>query len=401
MKFVTYAENSVQLENISELQKKYSLLPGQLEVVVGFQALSRFSETSKENLMAMIAANQLLQLPLVLEWDVLKQDALFKKLLEEFKTLPLHEFSAVRVQDPGALHFIKEHFPWLKIQLTLENGNHNLAGLKRWCDYLGNQLDRLILSNELSKDHLSRYAADLQAPIEVLGFGRILLFYSPRNLLSPLTKEETKARMLQGKNLEAFGTSEESPHAGFPLIENQHGTFMFNVKDLSLVDHLHELKSMGIKAVRFDLRFDETFRHLEIMLKHFFQNSPQDFSDIRAHHTRPVIKGFYNINKTDVLFSKLKNKRIERQDENYLGEIVDVERDFKIAMIVKSKGRPIQAGDEIKVVTPEGKTKVFTVNEMLSSNGLQITSASTNEIILFPYVRGIVTKSQVYLNSKT
>lgn len=401
MKFITYAENIVQLENISELQKKISLLPEQLEVIVGLQALSRFSETSRDNLMAMVARNQALQLPLVLEWDVLKQDALFKKLLNEFKTLPLHEFAAVRVQDPGALHFIKEHFPWLKIQLTLENGNHNLTGLKRWCDFLGPQLDRLILSNELSKDHLSRYAAELKVPIEVLVFGRILLFYSPRNLLSPLVKEEIKTRIQQGKNLEAFGTSEESPHAGFPLIENQHGTFMFNVKDLSLVDHLGELKNMGIKAVRFDLRFDETFRHLETMLKHFFQHQAQDFSAIRALHPRPVIKGFYNINKTDVLFSKLKNKRIERQDDNYLGEIVDVERDFKIAMIVKSKNRKISAGDEIKVVTPEGKTKVFSVNEMVTTSGLQITSASTNEVVLLPYVRGIVAKSQVYLNSKT
>jgi len=36
--------------------------------------------------------------------------------------------------------------------------------------------------------------------------------------------------------LEAYGTSEESPHSGFPIVENRHGTFMFNVKDLSLLE---------------------------------------------------------------------------------------------------------------------------------------------------------------------
>ena len=113
-----------------------------------------------------------------------------------------------------------------------------------------------------------------------------------------------------------------------------------------------------------------------------------------------MIKGFYNINKTDVLFTKLKNKRIQRLDENYIGEIVDVERDQQMALLLKSKKINIKPGDELKLVTPEGKTKTLQLKSFSNTSGNTIEEAATNEVVLLPYMRGIVTKTQVYLISK-
>ncbi len=395
MKFITYAENADQLETLNKFLKLYKISNENVEIIVTTKNLSRVSETTPEELSLIIAKNQKLKLPLVLEWDVLKQDSLFKKCVEEFRALPLHEFKAVRVQDPGALNFVKENYSWLKVQLILENGNHNLIGLNRWKEFLGDQLDRLILSNELSKNHLAHYAEHLTTGIEVLAFGRILLFYSPRLLLSPLSKKPDLE-----KNIEAFGTSEESPHSGFPLIENQHGTFMFNVKDLCLLEQIGELEAMGIEAVRFDLRFDDSFEHVSLLIRHFKSLATSDeIKRLKSQNPRPLIRGFYNINKTDVLFSKLKNKRIERQDENYLGEIVDVERDFSMALLMKSKSKTLSQGDKIRVVTPEGKVKVLKIEKMKKPSGDQLLLAGMNDIVLLPFIRGIVGKSQVYLTN--
>lgn len=395
MKFTTYAENTTQMQMIAE-----SFDAATTEVIVSHTQISRVSQTSKEELLAMVALNQKLKLNLVLEWDVLKQDSLFRKIASDIETLPLHEFKAIRVQDPGALNLVKEKFPWLKVQLILENGNHNLTGLLRWQDFLGEQLDRLVLSNELSKDHLKSYSEKMPGKLEILTFGRILLFYSPRLLLSPLSKDEmeNKTRELS-KNFEAFGTSEESPHAGFPLIENQHGTFMFNVKDLFLLDHMEELRTLNLGAIRVDLRFDESFKHLATVAK-AVKGETSDLATMKTSNVRPVIKGFYNINKTDVLFSKLKNKRIARNDESYLGEIVDVERDHSMALLIKSKQLSLVAGMELKILTPEGKVKVITAQELLSTSGSNLTEVKMNEVVLLPFVRGIVGKSQVYLVRK-
>ena len=141
MKFITYAENKTQLEKLASLVSAGKVNRDDLEVIVGTRTLSRYSEMGLEELLELVTLNQSLKLPLVLEWDVLQQESLFLKNKEIISRLPLHEFKAIRVQDPGALNTIAENYPWLKVQLILENGNHNFQGLSRWSAFLGAQLD--------------------------------------------------------------------------------------------------------------------------------------------------------------------------------------------------------------------------------------------------------------------
>lgn len=400
MKFVTYAENCEQLKKIHEVATKLNINLEAIEVIVGISSLSRFSENNISVLMDMISCNQILKLSLLLEWDILAQENRFKNSTEELAKLPLHEFKSIRLQDPGAVNFIKSHYPWLKIQLILENGNHNFTGLSRWIDFLGENLDRLVLSNELSREHLVKYSKNLKSKIEVQAFGRILLFYSPRLLLSPLKKSEISEN-LKNKNLEAFGTSEESPHSGFPLIENIHGTFMFNVKDLSLIEHVSELKEMNIDACRFDLRFDNAHDFLEKFLSHtLIQEDAALGAEIKHFHQRPLIKGFYNVNKSDVLFPKLKNSRIQRFDAQYIGEVIDVERMEQITLIVKSEDLTLNLGDSIRLVTPEGKVKNLLIKDLKNISKEPLIKVSRDEICTIPYLSGIVAKTQVYLEQK-
>lgn len=396
MNCITYVESITQLDAIianKGIQKE------NLELIVGSTAFSRYSKTSLEEMLSIVAVAKKNNFSVVLEWDSLNQEEKFQKVCLEIDRLPLHDFKAIRLQDPGAAEYVKNKYPWLKIQMILENGNHNLLGLTKWIDYLGPQCERLVLSNELSREMLREYSKVLSTPLEILAFGRILLFYSPRKLLSPLEKHVAKEKV---EAIEAFGTSEESPHSGFPLIENIHGTFMFNVKDLYLLDHLQELDELGIHHLRVDLRFDDTFSmHAENIFKLFKGEMAESELNIKKNHPRPLIKGFYNINKTDVLFTKLKNKRTQRLDRNYLGEIVDVERDIQLALMIKVDGVDRSKIGEIKLVTPEGKEKIVQLPWMRSSLGHDVQSALKNDLVLIPYTNGVTVKTQVYLNPKT
>src|SRR5690606_4501254 len=111
----------------------------------------------------------------------------------------------------------------------------------------GARLTRLVLSIELSKESLKNIVPALKTPCELLVLGRILLFHSPRALLAPLAGPVADPAWL-----EAVGASEESPHKGFPLLENKHGTFMFLPKDFCLAEQLPELKELGLEYMRFD-----------------------------------------------------------------------------------------------------------------------------------------------------
>lgn len=397
MKLITYIES---LDELEVLLSNKALVFDQLEVIISADLFGRFSKCETSEMLEIIGLCQKNKIDAVVEWDALNQEEKFIKSCEAIERLPLHDIKAIRVQDPGAVHFIKEKFPWLKIQLILENGNHNLIGLKKWSEFLGSQCDRLILSNELSKELLKEYALVLTVPLEVLTFGRILLFYSPRKLLSPLETASLKEKAHEF--IEASGSSEESPHSGFPIIENEHGTFMFNVKDLYLLDHLDELKSFGINHARVDLRFDESFsKYFESIAALFFKQTPESELGFKNNHPRPLIKGFYNINKTDVLFTKLKNKRTQRNDAFYIGEIVDVERDQQLALMIKTDSLDRSSLKEIRMVTPEGKEKIVQLSWVKSSLGQEIERAEKHDLVLIPYVSGVTVKTQVYLNPKT
>lgn len=382
MKIICYAQNEQEISKLQELNVS--------EIIVSTKMLSRFAQTDFDELVSILAHAKNYQSKIVLEWDALYQENRFQQALETFKKLPLHDISEVRLQDPGTIRYVKENCPWMKVQLILETGNHNIVGLKRWRDYLGNQLSRMVLSNELSREHLDSYSKDLEVPIEVLVYGRILLFYSPRGLLSPVLN-------LKDEYLETKGTSEESPHSGFPLIENAHGTFMFNVKDLSLVEHASELTAMGIDYLRIDNRFDQTNDQLPMIINKM--RNPE--AEYKITNDRPFIKGFYNINKTDVLFVKLKNNRIARNDQNYVGEILDVDRDSHLCLWVKKEHLNIADEMKIKIVTPEGKIKETIVHEFKNSSMMKINSLLNECVVIIPYVSGVTAKSQVYLLPKT
>ncbi|MGZ3788534.1 MAG: peptidase U32 family protein [Bacteriovorax sp.] len=393
MKLITYIQSQKDLNHFLEC-KNDSL---ESEIILGCSELSRYSKTSLDELLTLLNLALKNKLSVTLEWDALYQEEKFVLACAVIDRLPLHDFKAIRLQDPGAVEYIKTKYPWLKIQLILENGNHNLAGLMKWSEYLGAQCERLVLSNELSKEKLSDYAKALTVPLEVQAFGRILLFYSPRLLLSPLEKET-----IQKSWISASGSSEESPHTGFPLLENRHGTFMFNVKDLYLLDHLNEFSEMGIMHARVDLRFDECFEnHLQNIADLFSGRITESELKVKKNHLRPFIKGFYNINKTDVLFTKLKNKRTQRQDQHYIGEIVDVERDCQLALLIKTDALNSAFGQALKMITPEGKEKNIELSWIRTSTGVEVTTALKNDLVLISYINGVTVKTQVYLNPKT
>src|SRR5690606_23250130 len=254
---------------------------------------------------------------------------------------------AVRVQDPGALNWILSNTSH-PFQFIAENGNHNIRALKGWIELAEGRMERVVLSIELSKDTIAQYTKELPIPCELLGFGRILLFYTPRPLLSSLVPEKVS----QNEEFLALGESEESPHKGFPLIENQHGTFMFHIKEFCLVDYAKDLTDAGLAFFRIDQRFgSDKLREVTTLVKNF---NEEEFLTFKEEYPQDLMRGFYLVNKTDVLFPKLKNSRLQQREGNYLGEVLEVEKSSHLAIMIKNK-RGLKKTDMLKILHPKGE----------------------------------------------
>lgn len=404
--FISLVRQSSSLQDFAKLVQQYQVNG---DVLVATKELSRFGTLVSNDVSAFVKEIKAHNLRPILVWDVLQTEEEFIRHKKVFESLPINEFSRVRVQDPGVFEFIKTQYSWLEIELILETGNHNTTGLLKWMEYGGKELKKMILSLEIPKEKLHEMLIALKEKnpameFELLIFGPILLFYTPRNLLSALEGKDhqTSERIDQEGFIRASGTSEESPHSGFPLIENQHGTFMFNTKDHSLISEIPELEKMGVTNFRFDIEIlnpSENENPYSVFFKEvdLFHLTEEMIQKLKDRSVRPLIKGFFQINKSDVLFTKLKNRKIERKDDSYVGEIIDVERDEKLCLWVKSLAEK-SLNKTFKIITPEGKVKVLTFNQ---DNTKKISGENAHALIpgeyyLIPYHSGITVKSKVY-----
>lgn len=382
MKLTTYGRTLHDLNILKDL--------GYEEVILEPKSLSRFGKLSEEEFIEASKRAKELGLRVLLEWDILMTEDVFTAKETAIKKL-LPYADAIRVQDPGALNWVLTNTE-LPFQFIAENGNHNIKALKGWIDLAEGRMERVILSIELSKDTIAQYTKELPIPCELLGFGRILLFYTPRPLLSSLTPE----KISQNEELLALGESEESPHKGFPLIENQHGTFMFHIKEFCLVDYAKELGANGLSFFRIDQRFEERkLREITELVKDF---SEDEFLKFKEDYSQDLMRGFYLVNKTDVLFPKLKNSRLQQREGNYLGEVLEVEKSTHLAIMIKNK-KGLKKSDLLKILHPRGEefeTKIFTLKNIALE---EVDEVPYGELALIQFVGGVWVKSQVFYNN--
>ncbi|MFP5384582.1 MAG: U32 family peptidase [Bacteriovoracia bacterium] len=383
MKLTTYART---LHELSVLKDQ-----GLDEVILESRSLSRFGKLTNSEFIALSKRAKELDLRVLMEWDILMTEDVFQLKQADLKEL-LPFADAVRVQDPGAFNWILQNTD-LPFQFIAENGNHNLKALEGWLELGKGRLERLILSIELSKNTIQEYVQKLPVPCELSGFGRILLFYTPRPLLSSLIPE----KLSQNEELAALGESEESPHKGFPIVENQHGTFMFHIKEFCLVDFAKDLSEMGLGYFRIDQRWEEPSKFTEIvgLVKNFDQ---ERFEAFKRDYSQDLMRGFYLVNKTDVLFPKLKNSRLQKREGDYLGEVLEAEKGSHLAIMVKNP-RGLKKNDGLRILHPKGETfeaRIYTLRNLALEEVDEIPAGS---IALIQFVGGIWVKSQVFYQS--
>lgn len=382
MKLTTYAQNLHDLNILKNL--------GYEEAILGPKLLSRFGKLNFEDYCSLCLRANELGIRVILEWDILMTEDTFTNCIFEIKRyLPLAD--AVRVQDPGALNWMIENSE-KPVQFIAENGNHNLPSLQGWIELAQGKLERLILSIELSKNSIQEYVRKLTIPCELLGFGRILLFYTPRPLLSALSPE----KIIANQELAALGESEESPHKGFPIVENAHGTFMFHIKEFCLLDFSEELNQMGLAYFRIDQRWAHTSLLNEISQVAFSYNRDL-LQSIKENYPQDLMRGFYLVNKTDVLFPKLKNSRLQKREGNYLGEVLEVQKGSHIAIMVKnSKG--LRKADCLKILHPKGEVFEVKIYTMRNLSLEEVDFIPSGDLAIIQFIGGVWVKSQVFYN---
>ncbi|EDZ93215.1 U32 family peptidase [Limnospira fusiformis KN01] len=329
----------------------------------------------------------------VLVWDILMTEGVMMQIVDRLCDWDLLNFAAIRVCDPGAAEWLIVHYPQLPIQLIVETGNHNFEALTGWCELFAGCLERLILSIEIPENKLIKYCQKLPVPCEVLGVGRILLFYSPRSLLAEHISEENNQGFLEVK-----ARAEENGDRPLPAVETHHGTFLFLDKDWFILDQLEGLQKAGLHTLRLDLRHFGKNGNLAPDIDQICEQIFTDPVTLKNHWQTEARSPFFKANRTTSIFSRMKSKSKISHYRNDLcvAEALGGESGKYIVFQVL---RPFDISEINQVVIPTGeKVNIPETVTFKNLQGYPITKGDRDQIIITNWIKKVTPGSLILRN---
>jgi putative protease len=357
--------------------------PNLEEVLIEPSSLSREGRLSIEEAEALAKEAAQHGLKPTLVWDILMTETEFANRSTLVGGMNLDLFSAIRTQDPGAAMWVRDNAPEKGLQFVVENSNHNMPGLLRWVAELRPQ--RMILSTQLPEDKLIACCKELNTECEVLGAGKILLFYSKRHLLQANFRNEDDTN--DAHWIYADSSSEESASRPFPTIENEHGTFMYLNKDHFILDSLARLDEAGMHTIRIDLRDLQAGEHAAKGIDSICAMTLARDAGLDTVWTRPTSAPFFKRNRTDKQFARMKPQTRLLRDAQCVAEVVSVERGELLGLLTLRDFNT--DGASFRFVAHDGSELPAELDTFSDITGNPLTTCAAHQVVRCQWVKGV------------
>ncbi|ADL11966.1 peptidase U32 family protein [Acetohalobium arabaticum] len=160
---------------------------------------------------------------------------------------------AVIVADPGVLSIVREAAPEMEIHLSTQANNVNWRSLQFWQKQ---GVERVILARELSINEMKEINKRVDVDTEAFIHGAMCISYSGRCLLSNymINRDANRGECAQSCRWEYTLMEAERPGEYHPIVEDENGTYIFNSKDLCMIEHIPELMATGVSSFKIEGR---------------------------------------------------------------------------------------------------------------------------------------------------
>lgn len=305
----------------------------------------------------------------------------FYKYVEEIRPLGL---DAALVADLGLFGILKETAPEIPIHISTQANNVNYKSACMW-HKLG--AERIVLAREMSFAEMKEIREKIPEELELEAFvhGAMCISYSGRCLLSNyMTQRDSNLGACSHPCRWNYSLMEETrPGEYMSVYENERGSFIFNSKDLCLIEHIPELVESGISSLKIEGRVktsyyvatvvkayrEELDRYFENPDKYTFDRSKLDELCKVSH--RPYTTGF-SYRKPDGNEQVYTDSSYIR-DYDLIGIVTGYDPDLKM-MTITQRNRFFE-GDEIEIIQPGKPFGTQIVEYMENDKGERITSA--------------------------
>ena len=292
---------------------------------------------------------------------------------------------AILIADPGIFALARQLVPDLPVHISTQANTTNWASTKFWRD---NGASRVVMAREVSLRDVKEIHAKVP-DIELEGFihGAMCISYSGRCLLSNYftqgDRDSNRGECVQCCRFKYNVVEEKRPGQYFPVVEDERGTYIFNSKDLCMIEHVPELIDAGIDSFKIEGRMKtalyvatvaRTYRKAiddcKESVEKYRANMDYYKEEIAKCTYRQFTTGFY-FGKTDET-SQIYDSNTYIKNCTYIG-IVQGHNDKGYALLEQKN--KFSVGETIEVMIPDGTNKEVIVKAIEDEDGRPMESA--------------------------
>lgn len=311
---------------------------------------------------------------------------------EYFKELKEIRPDALIISDPGIFTIAKEVCPEIEIHISTQANNTNYGTYQFWYKQ---GAKRVVSARELSLAEIKEIRQNIPEDMEIETFihGAMCISYSGRCLLSNYFtgRDANQGACTHPCRWKYAVVEEKRPGEYLPVYENERGTYIFNSKDLCMIEHIPEMIDAGIDSFKIEGRMKtalyvatvaRTYRkaiddYLESEEK-YRQNMPWYLDQISNCTYRQFTTGFFFGKPSEE--SQIYDSNTYVKEYTYLGIVGEANAQGLYRIEQRNK---FSVGEEIEVMKPNGENISVTVKEIQDEEGTPMESAPHPKQVLY------------------
>lgn len=289
-----------------------------------------------------------------------------------FRELAQIRPDAIIVADPGMVMLAKENCPDIDIHISTQANNTNYMTFRFWYEQ---GIRRVVCARELSLAEIRQIRDNIPEDMEIESFihGAMCISYSGRCLLSNyFTGRDANHGACTHPCRWKYAVVEETrPGEYMPVYENERGTYIFNSKDLCMIEHIPEMLDAGIDSFKIEGRM-KTALYVATVARTYRKAidaamvSGEAYEKILPWCREEISKCTYRQFTTGFYFGKPDENTQIYDNNTYINEYI------YLGIVGEAEGNTVQieqrnkfsAGEIIEIMKPDGsnvETKVLSI----------------------------------------
>lgn len=309
----------------------------------------------------------------------------FEGMKDYFLSLERMQVDALIIADLGVFSVARDVVPNMEIHISTQANNTNYHSAL----FLHKQgAKRIVVARELSFLEIKTMRQHLPEDVTLEAFvhGAMCMSYSGRCLLSNYMthRDANRGECAQPCRWKYHVVEETRPGEYMPIEETERGTYIYNSRDLCMIQYIPELIAAGIYSFKIEGRM-KTPLYVGTVVKAYREAIDTYLTDPKAFETkkdyffnevgkashREFTTGFYYHKPTadDQTYSH--NSYVRNYD--FSGMVIDYDKANHIVTI--EQRRKFSVGDTVEILTPKGEPISCYIETLWDTEGNVIESA--------------------------